>query len=349
MGLLGKVRAGVRQPERVVPYIRYNIQQERYRRRAKRMLDQSDLLHEFIGRERFVLILLDACRYDIFTQQADEYLEGDHANTHSIAGKTAFYLNRMWVREEMYDLTYVSANPQISDRAQRLRGLDYRPSEHIRTIVDVWADYWDLETGTVPPEPVTKVTLDQLREGREKLVVHYMQPHSPFIGGDTPLHARNLDASDPRIADAIEEKGHWRETAEPGKPLASHEENRIRPTDHLHELYDEGLIGRRDLRYAYRANLNRALEAVRDLVVRIDPSIPVVVSADHGEMLDDVPDRGFGHPDEFHRAVREVPWFRVDPAMQGTVDDPYDQEITRTETSDQSVEDRLSQLGYLQN
>jgi len=347
MDIRSMVGTGIREPGRILPYLRYRLQQRRYRHRVDRVDEQVDLLHELVDRDRFLLVLLDACRYDAFEEVAGAHLSGDLSHTHTVAGKTALYLNRTWTERDRYELTYVSANPQITDRAQRLRGFDYRPSERFRETVDVWNDHWDTETGTVPPEPVTKAALERLETGTGRLVVHYMQPHSPFVGEGSPLHARDLDASDPRIADAVAERGHWRETAERGDPLAASGDDRIRPTDHLHELYDAGEIDGSDLWPAYRANLERALEAVRDLVTRVDPRVPVVVSADHGEMLDDVPERGFGHPDEFHPAVRDVPWFRVDPAMQGTVDDPYGDDIDRTDTATRNVEERLRHLGYL--
>lgn len=339
------LRSGLRNPEDVVPYLRFQWQRWRYERRARRQPNQSDRIRDLASLPHFVLIVLDACRYDTFEDQWTEYLDGELERVTSVAGNTPNYVNTAW--PDGYDLTYVSANPQISDRAQQLHGFDYRPTAHFDTIVDVWADYWDPSTGTTPPEPVTRVALDRIAAGDRRLVVHYMQPHSPFIGGGTEIEAHRLDADDERISRAREERGHWREVAEERDPLDIQESGRIQPTEHLHEMFDSGEIGPEDIWPAYRSNLNRVLAAVRELVVRIDPSIPVVVTADHGEIIGDASYYGFGHPHTMHPAVRDVPWLEIEWDLQGTVEEAYEPTLKTTRENDLSVRNRLEQLGYL--
>jgi hypothetical protein len=302
-------------------------------------------MREFVARDRFLLVVLDACRFDTFAERWTEYLRGELECVTSVAGNTPNYVNSAW--PGVYDLTYVSANPQISDHAQELHGFDYRPTAHFRTIVDVWADYWDPSTGTTPPEPVTATALERIGAGDRRLVVHYMQPHSPFIGGETELEAHRLKADDERISGARADRGHWREVAGERDPLRIQESGRIQPTEHLQEMFEAGEIGPEDIWPAYRSNLDRVLGAVRDLVVRVDASIPVVVTADHGEMIGDVPWYGFGHPHTMHPAVRDVPWLEVDGSIQGTTNDEYERTAEASRDGDLSIHDRLEQLGYL--
>lgn len=336
---------GLRKPDEIVPYLRFQRQRLQYEQRVHRQPSQLDRIREFTSRDRFLLIVLDACRFDTFADQWTEYLDGELECVTSAAGNTPNYVNSVW--PDSYDLTYVSANPQISDRAQELHGFDYRPVTHFETIVDVWAGYWDPSTGTTPPEPVTATTLDRIEAGDRRLVVHYMQPHSPFIGGETELEAHRLVADDERISRAREDRGHWREVADERDPLGIQESGRIQPTEHLQEMFDSGEIGPEDIWPAYRSNLDRVLEAVYALVVRVDPSIPVVVTADHGEMIGDVPWYGFGHPHTMHPSVRDVPWLEVDESIQGTANEEYEAMVEASRDEGLSIRDRLEQLGYL--
>jgi hypothetical protein len=194
---------------------------------------------------------------------------------------------------------------------------------------------------------VTRTALDRIAAGDRRLVVHYMQPHSPFIGGGTGLEAHRLDADDERIRRAREERGHWREVAEGRDPLDIQESGRIQPTEHLHEMFDAGQIGPEDIWPAYRSNLDRVLAAVRELLVRIDPSIPAVVTADHGEIIGDAPYFGFGHPHTMHPAVRNVPWLEVASDLQGTVEEAYEPTLEATRENDPGVRQKLERLGYL--
>ena len=347
---LRMAREGLRRPGKVLPFLRLRGEELVYRLGAGRGPGQRGRIAEFADRERFLLVVLDACRFDAFRERYGDHLDGELERAVSAAGNTPNYLRRTWTGE--YDLTYVSANPQVTDEADRLRGTDYRPTEHFREVVDVWAEHWDHETGTTPPEPVTRVALDRLDAAADpRMVVHYMQPHSPFVGEDPTLHAREMDTRRAVVEDTPGREGHWSEVADERGPKSIQESDAVRPTEYVQQLYDRGEITGEDLRRAYRSNLERALRAVRELVVRVDPSVPVVVTADHGEMLGEVPFYGFAHPDTMHPSVREVPWFRVDGRIQGTVEGAYEPgpEAAGEPDGDLTVADRLRSLGYLQD
>lgn len=346
---LRMAKGGLANPGAVLPFVRFKAEAGLYRLRARNRPRQRERVAEFVDRERFLLVVLDACRFDAFRERYGGHLDGELERVVSVAGNTPNYLRRTWTGE--HDLTYVSANPQVTDEADRLRGTDYRPSEHLREIVDVWAEFWDHETGTTPPEPVTRVALDRLDAGDARTVVHYMQPHSPFVGDDPALNAREMDPHREVVESTPGREGHWSEVADERGPRSVQESDAVRPTEYVQQLYDRGEITTGDLRRAYDSNLERVLRAVRELVVRVDPSVPVAVTADHGEMLGDVPFYGFAHPDTMHPAVRDVPWFRVDDRIQGTVEERYEPGVegrSREAPGEElTVEDRLRSLGYL--
>ncbi|MHA1617033.1 MAG: hypothetical protein ACTSX9_07000 [Candidatus Njordarchaeales archaeon] len=120
------------------------------------------------------LIILDACRYDVFEKYVNHLcVEGELRKVISRGSSTTEFLKENFSGRKFLDTIYVTANPYVSIM---LKGVFYK-------IIDVWRDYWDDELGTVPPEPVTKVALEIKSLYPEKrLIVHYMQPHSPFIG-----------------------------------------------------------------------------------------------------------------------------------------------------------------------
>jgi len=133
------VRSGLANPGKVLPFVRFRAEEGRYRIGARNRPRQRERIAEFVGRERFLLVVLDACRFDAFREQYGEHLNGELERLVSAAGNTPNYLRRTWTGE--YDLAYASANPQVTDEADRLRGSGYRPTEHLRETVDVWAEH----------------------------------------------------------------------------------------------------------------------------------------------------------------------------------------------------------------
>lgn len=121
------------------------------------------------------LIILDACRYDVFKKYVNLLgVEGELKKIVSRGSSTPEFLRENFlIGKKFMDTIYVTANPYVSIM---LKGVFYK-------IIDVWRDYWDERLDTVLPEPVTKIALEIKAIYPEKrLIVHYMQPHTPFIG-----------------------------------------------------------------------------------------------------------------------------------------------------------------------
>jgi len=91
--------------------------------------------------------------------------------------------------------------------------------------------------------------------------------------------------------------------------------------------------------------LQRVLIAVQNLVSQL--SRPVVITADHGEMLGE--DGRYIHGGLPHPLLCEVPWFTVDESMIGSNNQNISESKTKPETtiSEQDVEEQLRDLGYL--
>ena len=217
--------------------------------------------------------MLDACRYDYFASL--NFFDGELLPARSPASCTVDWLRSVFPGR--YDLTYVSATPMVNSRGVPVYG--YRASDHFRRIVDVWDFGWDEELGTVPPWEVNEAALRNV-DGR--MVIHYLQPHGPYIGSVR-----------------LTVRGQRR--AAPSHPFA--------PDLIVVELVRRGAVGLELLRAAYRENLRLALRYVEELVGRL-PHKRIVVTSDHGELLGE--GGRFLHPCGLDvRELRVVPWLEV--------------------------------------
>ncbi len=258
------------------------------------------------------LLVLDGCRYDVFRDR--NTIEGDLEVRRSLGSQSLEWLRRNFGDGEHHDVVYVSANPHVPR-------LDPRT---FHAVVDLLDRGWDDELETVPPDAVTEAAVDATSAYPEKrLVVHYMQPHYPFIGpkGREIAHRGYAREQEGRTSD---EFSVWR-ALQYGALDAS-----------LEEVWR-----------AYRENLDLVLEHVEVLLDRLDGRS--VVTSDHGNLLGErlspIPVRGFGHP----RGLRveelvAVPWLTVDGGgRRPTSSDPP---VEREGPTPELLDDRLSALGY---
>lgn len=134
-------------------------------------------IHEgiYVMREEWDnLIILDACRYDLFEKYINSLgIKGELRKIVSRGSSTVEFLKENFLDKEFHNTIYVTANPYIS---VILRKNFYKE-------VSIWKDFWDEDLQTVPPNPITEKAIEIKELYPEKrLIVHYLQPHSPFIG-----------------------------------------------------------------------------------------------------------------------------------------------------------------------
>jgi hypothetical protein len=135
------------------------------------------------------LIILDACRYDMFEQV--NHIDGDLIAQISKGSATAEWLKANLDGRDLRDTVYVTANPQLERNRDCL-------DITLHETINVWLDEgWDGETGTVRAETMTEAAFDAVdRFPHKRLIVHYMQPHYPFVTADTDFdkdHLRHID------------------------------------------------------------------------------------------------------------------------------------------------------------
>ena len=256
------------------------------------------------------LCILDACRYDMFARCSN--LPGQLERRESRGSATTEFLRANLDGRDLRDTVYVTANPQL-----------YRNRESIAVdfhdVIHVWREEgWDEEYGTVLPETVTEYAFRAAEKyPNKRLVVHYMQPHYPFIGSETDF-----------------DKGHL---------TGAQREN----------VWNQLLLGTLDAEREtvwriYEANLERALPHVETLMTELDGK--TVVTADHGNMIGErafpLPIREWGHPRGIYTdELVTVPWLVHENGPRREIR-AGDATETSEAVEESVVADRLRDLGY---
>lgn len=144
----------------------------------------------------------------------------------------------------------------------------------------------------------------------KRLIVHFIQPHHPYIGPT-------------------------------GREV-------FRPNTNMEQSILEADTDRSTLRKAYRENLDIIAPIIKYLIRNL--SGKTVLTADHGELLGErsapVPYVEYGHPKgTYVEKLVRVPWLEFDGEQRreitaGTIQDDH-------ALDDSAIDDRLEALGYI--
>lgn len=116
------------------------------------------------------LIILDACRYDVFAEC--NTLDGELKSFHSRGSHTGEFMEQNFRGGKFPEIGYVSANPNPAE-----------VDAEFAAVKPLWNEAWDNELHTVPPEPVVDATLEVTNQfPKKRLIIHLLQPHYPWIG-----------------------------------------------------------------------------------------------------------------------------------------------------------------------
>jgi len=277
------------------------------------------------------LIIADACRADLLTEVRTEFPSGSVDMCRSLGATTPEFLERTFENTQLYDTVYVTANPiyQVSEWC----GADLSDTFH--AIVDVWASEWDSKLGTVPPEAVTEAAYDARERFPEKrLLVHYVQPHYPFVGSaGSRIEHRGMKSYEKAVDG--ETTGRWETT--------------------IWGRLKDGQVSRDAVWEAYRENLEVVLPHVGELLDAFEGR--TVFTSDHGNYVGEValpfPIRMYGHMDGIYTsALTRVPWVVQESGSRRHVvsEPPWEQRTGERPAPDESAhpaaERRLRDLGY---
>lgn len=246
------------------------------------------------------LLILDACRADFFEEIADLSAFDSYKTATSRASATPEFVQRTFSGRKFGDIVYVNSNPHVSR--------DAPASFH--KVYDLWSDAFSEKLHTVTPSTANEWALNAEQEfGDKRLIVHYNQPHGPYIG-DEPLEW-----------DMDEARGSG-------------------------EALKKGLVTREEFIKAYRENLRVILPKAIRLANELTGK--TVITADHGELFGKrmfpIPIRAYAHPMGLRDpALVNVPWAVINDAERKDI---VDDGINQASHDSEAINERLRDLGY---
>lgn len=269
------------------------------------------------------LIILDACRFDMFTDL--HQLPGELECRLSKGSNTAEFLEHNFAGGSFPDTVYVTANPQVNVN------LD----SPFHSVVPVWQDGWDEKYRTVRPETMADATREvHDTYPNKRLISHFVQPHYPFIGEQ----GRELVGDQAGIE--LSKRQATGESAE---------------SEHFNvwDLLRRGTVDVQEIWAAYRENLLLALPHVESLLGELRGR--TVVTSDHGNLVGErpkpcpIPYRMYGHPPSVYADhLIKVPWLVSKGTERKAIEAGATENGYQSETREQDVSDRLRALGYLE-
>mgnify|MGYP006280456541 CR=1 FL=1 len=247
------------------------------------------------------LIILDAARPELFESRYPGRVE----RRTSRGACTIEFLRGNFRGRDLSDTVYVTANPHLSGYRDELDVI-------LHEVVDVWGgENWSSLFDTVLPETVEEEALKASESfPGKRLVIHFMQPHYPFIYEGEP-------------------------EIEPG-------------TRNIWQKASRGEleVSGEDAGRGYRQTFDRAWESVENLIEGLEGK--TVVTSDHGniynERISPIPVKDWGHPIGIYDSkLVEVPWLKFDGDRReiSSESSRYDDDVDEEE-----IKEKLGKLGY---
>jgi hypothetical protein len=301
-----------------------------YHTRGNRRYNQKGI--DIFAEDWDNLLILDACRYDMFRDQ--HTLPGRLESRISQASHTSEFLKSNFADRDLRDTVYVTGSPMYYRNKESLNA-------QFHEVIDVWKEGgWHETYRTVMPETMAQFAMEAAERFPDKrLIVHFLQPHYPFVG-ETGVANFDLDNL------AFEWDAAFDDTFG----------------------FSDDLLWR-----AFCENLDVALPHVESLMRALPGR--TVVSADHGQMIGErsrpIPTVEYGHPPgTYTEQLTKVPWLVFENGARkeirhgessasnsGGMPETPEQPTPLTETESESdrddadddelVKDRLESLGYL--
>lgn len=227
------------------------------------------------------LIVLDACRFDVFDKFND--IPGKLTRIISAGTHTSEWLQKNFSGRDMGDVVYISANP-LGSYYYLHKKIGNIP---FYKIVEVWKAGWSEELNTVHPSAVNEATLDSLvSHPQKRRLIHYLQPHHPFIGNVKIIGRGSSRARDEMLRQKF-----------------------TKTNPHVWDMLRENMVSVDQVWRAYIANLKLVLNYVKRLLPNLAGR--TCITSDHGNSFGRF-NLFYGHPPgTYLPELLEVPWLEV--------------------------------------
>lgn len=223
------------------------------------------------------LIVLDACRWDIFCDVVQEPVP----YIYSAGTWTGEWVRENFMRKnaDLSDILVVTASPFMTDRYFEQNNRDYP----FRACVNQFVEGWDDNIDTVRPRTFADKASQAVREiPHKRAIIHFIQPHVPWI---------RFVERNPHIMKRYNSMG------------------KVRTWGLLWAMADKKEIRRREALDAYKGNIRLVLGAVEHLVRNLRGK--VIITSDHGNLFGEY--GLFGHPAGVYvPELLKVPWLELE-------------------------------------
>lgn len=254
-----------------------------------------------------VLLVLDACRADLFQEFAPRHELFTHfdlmGSAYSCASSSPEWFEKGFQEapdSSVSDVVYVTQNAHF-ENVDRERFYDTLPLHRVET---------DNKTGLLSPSEVTDAALSFYADkDADRFVVHYMPPHAPFQYANREYEIGNVPW-------AGSSQGAW-------WGLQTGDFDR----EQVWQDYGENLLG--------------VLDEVQRIVKHVTGD--VIITSDHGNAMGEL--GLYAHPAYVPApAVKSVPWVELEG--RGIKYDAEGFDTPSIEQGESVVEGRLEALGY---
>lgn len=259
------------------------------------------------GEDWDILVLLDGCRFDLFTEFASNhpiYDRFSEVNSRfSCASSSPEWINKVYgsgPNHVLSDIHLVSANGWEEKEIDL--GI-------FGEVTPVWRHNPDAAP-TITPDIVTDAAIHSYHNTNySQMIVHYMQPHAPFLGV-------------------------------PGKYNSINEYPGQGKSQNVWEGLRSGKFDIDEVWQDYGENLLIALDEVDRLINNVEGD--VVISADHANSIGEL--GVYGHPKySIAPSVKRVPWVKLDAVNKCT---SRPEKPVLEDNNSRDIESHLKNLGY---
>lgn len=268
----------------------------------------------FFNKDWDNLVILDACRHDSFQNCVSGInIDGQLNHKTTLGTNTAEFLRANLHNRDFSDTIYLTASSMLY--RESVVNSTIVPNFH--DIIDIWRAESTDGTDSIPPGLLTDRAIETHKSNPSKrLVIHYIQPHTPFIGTFGQSHF------------------------ESGKHAIWNE-----------KLSGECVIPDETIWTAYHENLQIVLGEVSKLI----DSLPgkTIITSDHGQAIGDrafpLPYREYGHPAGIYiKPLTKVPWFvsRTGDRRNVSKGDSQPGYPRQSQKKNKDMIDQLKALGY---
>jgi len=298
---------------------------------GRRLFNHSLLKYKY-GRRKAIdimeqdwdnLIILDACRYDIFKEE--NHIEGELNKVLSKGSHSEEFIDHNF-HGQHHDTVYVSSNSWASKL--RNKNVFYK-------VAYTYSRDYDNKTRhekhqSFDPSRVLEIGNANYNESK-RFILHFMQPHAPYWGPK----AKSV-RSDLRKEYDIGFKA-W----DPNEEVSDED-----PT-HLLRAARMGYVSNEVIKEVYKENTHIVLDKVDKLLKNIQGK--TIITADHGELLGEsqiICYKDFGHPRNIYLPeLRHVPWLTIESNERREI---YSEKPIKSDfINENDIETNLRALGYL--